>query len=263
MPWKFFGAFEITPLWGDQAEDDPTILLSLPFALFGMILCFWSVPIWMTANLNRSLLDIVEEPSPIINTLLTSFLISSLFGIFVSTMIIVLIVKFSILYKEVKLKEEWIIFQDSVFQSLQFEHEEQNDRTLYNKSLMLITGDLIIIFFLGIIAGMSYSFILYIPMYLIFIFLSLILINFTNLSISVTLSMILSWILVSRLLIIRKLTKKDLDKQFLDPHAEYDITDRTAQILASNEPPILCPGCRSYISANSRICRICGEEITR
>ena len=73
--------------------------------------------------------------------------------------------------------------------------------------------------------------------------------------------MLLSWFLLSIYIVRQKLIVEEVNIRNLDPQADYGYTDRTVEILASNEPPIICPGCRSYIVSTSKICIICGETI--
>jgi hypothetical protein len=140
--------------------------------------------------------------------------------------------------------------------------DEQGDsEDLYSRARIALLKELSYVFLLGIIAGIFYLlfyFVVYVFLYIFFIFLF---INFSAFNSAVTTSMLVSWFLLSIYIIIQKLKVEEIKTRYLDPHADYGITDRNIAIITSNEPPIICQGCRSYIAATLKVCSVCGDPI--
>ncbi len=263
MAWTVFGAIEFNPLWRKQEEDD-VLKIVLPIALLGMTFAFWSFPIWFTANFSVSLQNQMQDSDLSINPTffdqqLSNFLISTIIGLFISVIMVFIILKSNSNFKELKITDEWKNIEAKVFDLLSLSHD--GDENQQGKYRLYLFGDLFFVLLSGYIAGIYYSLILYIPFYLTYIFMIFILFNFFSIPISFTLSMLISWILTYWWLIRRKLFTEENPSFHLDPSIDYDLSNRRAEIMVSNEPPIICQGCRSYISASSTICKICGDKI--
>ena len=143
-----------------------------------------------------------------------------------------------------------------------YEFENLNETQIEHKISTDLRTDLLKVYLIGILSGL-YTLIFYLLItYTIYIFLLTVILNFASIPITVTLaSLIATGLTVMRITQV-KTNIVEPEKLEIDPHADYEPTIRQIEIINSNLPPIICPACRSYISANSKICRVCGENVT-
>ena len=143
-------------------------------------------------------------------------------------------------------------------ETLALDNENQRDM---NVARRLLIKELTGVFILGLVAGFYYS-IIYFMLYLIlYFFLVFLLINITTFTVSVTISMLAAWLIISIYLISTKLKVEEIQTRYLNPLVDYGLTERSVEILKSNLPPVICQGCRSYISASSTTCPVCGDPV--
>ena len=73
--------------------------------------------------------------------------------------------------------------------------------------------------------------------------------------------MLVAWVILSIYLTSTKLKVEVIETRNLNLQIDYGLTNRSVEIIKSNQPPIICEGCRSYISASSVICPVCGDPV--
>ncbi|MFV2014387.1 MAG: hypothetical protein ACC656_03080, partial [Candidatus Heimdallarchaeota archaeon] len=234
-----------TPIWKIQKQDDEYLALTLPVALFGMLNALFYVIISIAAWFGHELIIRVQQSPTKIHLVLESLLFLLPISFLVSIFVLVLFYIFSESFSQNNFVTE---FKDQVAilaETLEINVEHVTDSLQTARSLLI--KELAIVYMYGILAGLYYSLIyalLYLFLYIFFIF---VIINFTTFTITVTIAMLLSWFLLSIYIVRQKLVVEEIKIRNLDPQADYALTGRTVEILASNQPPIICPGCRSYI----------------
>jgi hypothetical protein len=165
------------------------------------------------------------------------------------------------------LKSQWNDFREIVFQTvtLDFEEDIENDIT-DEKEITKASRNYLIIyisitFILGLAAGVFYSLIYYIPYYMVNILFAFIISMAFGINFALPFAMLLTWAIFIWWIIRGKLYKEDYQVKEIDFQQDFQYSNRTYEILASKKEPIICPSCRSYISANSNNCKVCGEKI--
>ena len=257
---KFFGAIKVTPLWKGQSDKDEALSVTLPIALFGLTVAFWTYPIWFTTYITAGLLQRLEENEPFLNDLLSNIPLNSLIGIVIGLFALAGILNNSEIFRGIQFVGECRDLYETILQTFMIEGDAKED-DIRRRTTMMLTGDLIRTFLLGYLAGFYYFILLYIPIYILYILITLITVILLPLSISLVMGMLISWVMHYIWLLRRKTRIEEEVIPTSHQYVDYDISDRTAEIIMSNEPPIICPGCRSYIAANSITCKICGEVL--
>ena len=148
---------------------------------------------------------------------------------------------------------EWAELRESIENTLDIEENNTPIRSILIKYSVSV-------FFLGFIAGIWYAIILYIPLFILSVFFFIILFTGLNIGTSLIVSILISWSIIYYLLLKSKFSiEEELPQK--KTHQEVEFSGRALSILASKEEPIICPACRSYISANSTTCQVCNEKI--
>ncbi|MCE7733664.1 MAG: hypothetical protein GPJ54_02220 [Candidatus Heimdallarchaeota archaeon] len=242
-----------------QKEDDAYLSLTLPVALFGLLNALFYVIISITAWFGHELIIRVQQEPTDLNLVLENLLLLIPITIIASVSLLFLFYLFSETFSQYNFITE---FNDQVkilAETLELDSEDSAKSLRTSRYLLL--KELSFVYVYGLLAGLFYTIIYAIPFIFLYIFFIFVIINFSAFTATVTTSMLLSWFLLSIYIVRQKLIVEEINVRNLDPQADYGYTDRTVEILASNEPPIICPGCRSYIVATSKICIICGEKI--
>ncbi len=114
--------------------------------------------------------------------------------------------------------------------------------------------------FLGLLLGILGSFLLMVPAYFFGIFFFYVFITFFPLEVSILFSFSLST-LFAVLTVIALRGKVKIEVSDRELPREYEKTKRILDIERSNRDPIVCPSCRSFISAESEVCPVCHDQI--
>jgi hypothetical protein len=257
---KFFGAIKVTPLWKAQSVKDEALSVTLPIALIGLSIAFWTYSLWFTTYITAGLLRQLDEDEPLLNQLLSNIPLNSLIGIVISLIAVAIILNSSEIFRGIRFIGEYRDLHETIQHTNMIEGGAEDGFHL--RTTIMLFGDLIRAFLLGYLAGFYYCILLYIPIYVLYILITLIVVYLIPLPTALVIGMLISWLLHYIWLLRRKTRIEEEKIESSHQYKEYDISDRTAEIIVSNEPPIICPGCRSYIAANSILCKICGEELT-
>ncbi len=242
-----------------QKEDDEYLSLTLPVALFGLLNALFYVIISITAWFGHELIIRVQQEPTYLNLILENLLLLIPITFAASVLLLFLFYLFSETFSQYNFISE---FNDQVKTLAEtLELDSDNSTLSLRTSRYLLLEELFYVYVYGLLAGLFYVIFYSIPFFFFYIFFIFVLINFLTFTITVTTSMLLTWFLLSIYIVRQKLIVEAINVRNLDPQADYGYTDRTVEILASNEPPIICPSCRSYIATTSKMCIICGEII--
>lgn len=243
-----------------QKQDDQYLPLTLPVALFGMLNALFYVIISITAWFGHELIIRIPSQEP---TTLNLILENLFFLIPISFISSILVLFIYYLFSETFSQYNFLTeFNDQVAilaETLEMDAEQPAVSVVSSRNLLI--KELLLVYAYGLLSGLLYCLVYAIPYLFLYIFFIFVIINFANFSVTVTTSMLLSWFLLSIYIVKQKLVVEEITVRNLNPQTDYGFTDRTVEIIASNEPPIICLGCRSYIVASSKICNICGDPI--
>ncbi|MHA2274798.1 MAG: hypothetical protein ACXAC2_03480 [Candidatus Kariarchaeaceae archaeon] len=249
-----------TPLWKRQREDDEFLSLTIPIALFGLLTSFTYVLISFFAWFGHKMVISIERNPTKLNLLLENPVLLIPISVICSFIILVLFSIFSETFSGFNFFKEFKENVEVLSETLEIDEKEETPN-LYSKAKSYLLRELSYVFILGFIAGLYYLvyyFAVYLAFYIFFLFLF---INFSSFNNVVVSSMLMSWFILSIYIVLQKLKVEEIKTRNLDPHADYRMTERNIEILKSNEPPIICQGCRSYIAATLKVCSVCGDPI--
>ncbi len=247
-----------TPLWNIQKEDDEYLPITLPVALFGMIAQFFFNIILVMAWFSHEIVIRVEQQPTMLNSYLQNVILLIPVSFLSSFAVILLFSFFSGTFSQYNFITQYRNQLNILNETFTLNPENMRDHKSAKRSLL---EELSVVFILGLVAGFYYSLLYFILYLILYFFLIFLLINITSFSASVTISMLFAWVLVSIYLVSKKLVVEEIKTRNLDPQADYGITKRNVEIITSNQPPIICNGCRSYIVATSIICKVCGDPV--
>lgn len=262
--------FDYYPLWKkwrvDRYESSHTI--SLLVGLFGLISSFWTITVWFTSTFNQSLRESIALEDQFITSHLSEFFISLVYSFIIGVIILIAMVLVNDNINQITIKSHFRDFKEIVFQtvSLKFKEVVENE-IVSEKEITKVTRNYIILyvsitFTLGFAAGAYYSFIYYIPYFMIYILFAFIFsLLFNSINIALPLAMLITWLMFIWWIIKGKLYKEVTEKKEINYQQNFHYSNRTYEILASKKEAIICSSCRSYISANSINCRVCGDKI--
>lgn len=258
MAITLFGIIELTPLWRSQNPDEDYLESKLLLQVMGMLIAFWSLPIWFLSNFNVAAYDLLDRPS-ILFLYLSNYLVSLISGLLVTPLLVYLLSKYTSYLDEITLKVGLRKFRDDLREELVYSKEESQD-WIPIKIGLIFTAYIIF----GFVAGVLYFLIFILPIYLIYFFLIFIFVNFVTITseIILFLTMILSWIINLRWLLNWRL-RADTNKERVTKRlGEYQVTSRSLEIIASNKEPVICSSCRSFVAMDKNECPVCGEDLS-
>lgn len=241
-----------------QKEDDEYLPITLPVALFGMMAQFFFNIIFLISWFNHEIVTRVEQEPLELNSYLQNGILLIPISFISSFVIISLFHFFNSTFSQYNFITEYRNQVNILNETFTLDKEIERDNKSAKNELV---KELSVVCILGLIAGFYYSIIYFVLYLMLYFFLIFLLINVTSFSTSVTVSMLLTWLLISFYLISKKLVVEEIKTRNLDPHADYGVTNRNIEIISSNLPPIICNGCRSYITATSNMCPVCGDPV--
>lgn len=264
MSITLFGIFEIYPLWkkvrGDGRKEQ---YLNILIGLMGLVSAFWSMTMSATSQLNLRLLGIVETEPIFMHRALANYAASFLISTIVVVLTHYIIVSRHPDLEDFDLFAEFQVLKESTSHELSLRSEEKTkqasdlQRDLNRYILLYILTTLI----LGFLAGIFYFIILYVPIFILYLFFSLLLSWPFGMNWALFFAVLVSQATIMYYLVKRKLEIGSEIIEIIDHQQDFQFSERTYEIMASNEPPIICPGCRSYIAATSKFCKVCGDPI--
>lgn len=253
---KLLDLFEITPLWQKQNSHDQNLIPSLIFGLLGLTFSYFSIQLWITSSFTNALFKVAGITIPAIFRLLSKFGFNIIITIIVDMICFFFLSSSKYFLRDIDIIGEWKELVELVHNTYELEERKSS----ISKALVIYVSAT---FFLGLLAGIFYSIYLYIPFFTLFMLIFLLIFTQLNSTSSIVISVFLAWIIIYILLVKRKLSSVDEEEKLVsNVDIDFQFSDRTYNILASNEPPIICNACKSYISAESITCQVCGEKIT-
>ncbi|MCY3410405.1 MAG: hypothetical protein INQ03_02105 [Candidatus Heimdallarchaeota archaeon] len=249
-----FDQIEIIPLWRKQKKEDPFHLITLLIGIAGLVHVSFSTTVWIISDYTYNLLILINVEIPEIFNLFRNYLYMQFVTIFIDFLLIFILLTQSDRYNMSDITSDWNELKLNLSDAKELEDITRSE------SYMLAQYVAFSLFF-GLLAGLWYFVLFILPIFALFMFIFLILMNILNLTSAYILSIFMAWFIVISFFLKRKLKEEEISQQ-LNYSQEYQFTDRTYQILASGAEPIICPGCRSYIASTSRTCQVCGEEIS-
>lgn len=262
MAGKFYRLIHHTPLIKKQDYDDEFIRLTLPIALHALLTTYIFFMILIFSTVNTLILPEIQQEATFVDRMLSYPLISIIFAVLVASSIVIVIDSQHQLLRDRTFKEEYYYVKTSFMEGAAYEFENMNESQLEHKIAIDLQIDLLKVYLIGILSGI-YSLIFYFLItYTIYIFLLAVILNFASIPATATLASLFATALTVMRITQVKTNIIEPEKPEIDPHADYEPSMRQIEIINSNLPPIICPACRSYISANSKICRVCGEDVT-
>ncbi len=248
---NLFNLFEITPLWQKQREDDQYLFIAMFIGIIGLTHTFFAFTISLTAKFSVALFEVANTEIPLLLYILSNFPYSFLIALFIDFIAAYMLVSSDKFMRDIDLNNEFDELRESIENTLEV---EESDRSINSVLITYIISVLV----LGMIAGLWYTIIMYIPFFILSIFIFIILFTSFSSGTSITISILISWSIIHYFLIKSKFS---IEEEIYDNKTELDISSRRLSIIASREEPIVCPACRSYISAKSKFCQICDERI--
>lgn len=258
----FVKHLEFKPLWNKQVEGTNFLSIMLPLSFTGFFVTFWFMSYLLIGQVSKFILASRLSDAPYLLEFLSSLGGSIVTSLLITTLTITGTIFLHPVFRQINLKIEYLELKDQISNTILNELDDDLAMDQIDQRAKLeILKEFTIVFFLGLVAGI-YLFPMYFVIFAtatIFIFLVLF-----SLGIPITfgfyLTGTLSTFLFTTWVINRKTTVEDKEKK-KTVRDQFRISERAAQIIISNEAPIICPGCRSYIVATSTICKICGESI--
>ncbi len=260
--------FNYYPLWKKWRVDryEPSHTISLLVGLFGLISSYWTVTIWFTSSIHQSISEIVNT-SQFITEVLSIFWIPLLSSFFFASGSLFVLIQVSDNLSVNSLKTQWSEFKEIVFQTVSLKIEEESENEVIDENEIAKTSRnylityISITFFMGFAAGTLYSLIYYIPYFMVDILFAFIISMVFGIDFALPTAMLLSWLVFIWYIIRGKLNKEVSPEKLVDFQQDFQYSNRTYEILASKKEPIICPSCRSYISADSKNCKVCGDKL--
>lgn len=250
---NLYDIFEITPLWKKQTFEDSHLNVSMLIGILGLTSSFFTFQIWFTSKFSRDLIALTTGETPIIFDILSNFFLSTLVGFLIIIIVLFLLLRSSVFYKNIDITSEWESIRETIRNFVEIEPSN-------NEKLILIRY-ILTTFMLGYLAGIYYSVILYIPLFLVYITGIFIFLNIIPVTAAIISSLLISWSVVHLFLIRNKMEIKEEKEQKQDFQSDFQFSQRTFNILASGKDPMICPACKSYIPSDSKRCQVCEEAL--
>lgn len=251
---NLYDIFEVTPLWKKQTFEDSHLNVSLLIGILGLTTSFFTYPVWFTSKFSRDLIALTADETPIIFNILSNFVLSTLMGFLITIIVLLLLLRSSVFYKNIDITAEIQSIRETVRNFVEIEQSS-------NEILILIRYFLTT-FLLGYLAGVYYAIILYLPFFVVFITGIFIFITIIPVTAGIISSLLVSWSIIHFFLIRKKMEIKEEEEHKQDFQKDFQFSERTFNILASGNDPIICPACKSYIPSDSKKCQVCDEDLT-
>ncbi len=249
-------SFEIRPFWKKIDWTNPLNRFAFYIQTVIVTSLHFSFTLVLTSQFSIRLINIVGLSPGTLNYLFSKFW----FNLFIGMIIGLLLLYFMITRKQYPIVDDYYALKESIQSYLYSSDPEKFD----NGEFLTIKYYLIywvVSIIIGIISSFYYFIILYIPIFILYILSELIFINFSSFNTALLLANIVSWISLYSFIFINLTKYKENKPQHNMSQVDVVYSDRTFEIMASNNPPIICPACRSYIPSNSKFCSVCGEKI--
>ncbi|MCH8906959.1 MAG: hypothetical protein IH840_07705 [Candidatus Heimdallarchaeota archaeon] len=252
---------EFKPLWARQDEETKFLGIILLISFIGFFLVLWTFSFYFVGFTIERISGSYFSQVPWIIQFISSFEGAALVAMISTALIVSLATVFHPVFSDLNLSHEWISIKDEIQNTMLAEDEEElSIEAVEKESNKYIAKELGTIFLYGVLAGFYLLIFYFFSFIFLFLFLFLIFIYFIPIVHSTYIALSLSVFLISLWIINRK-TAIIGKEENIPVYDQFTLTERTAEIILSNEAPIICPGCRSYIVATTVICKICGETI--
>jgi hypothetical protein len=247
---NLFGVYEIKPFWSDHYLSDQYLGMRLLIGAWGYTTGLWWVLITLISRMITNFLqDFDVAISPVLGIVQSGIL----------NLLLAIVMGAGITYLQLRTNE--------VFEGFDLNENYREMRVEIEESLTRIGPQfkfIITIQYLnGLLTGILFALLYFLPFFILVFLMIFILGTILPVSgILVFLAFLASWILVY-LYGIRRRIKFVIPEESRRTPEVYPLKKRDYEILQSEDPPIVCEYCRSFIKADSSTCPVCDHPITQ